>query len=382
MRTIVIQAWTVHKLNSQYFLPYTHWVYIKEFLKYFDKVCLLSPTKIHSKSFNQKEFFGFSNSDNVEIYELPYSEGYIGAIKFFPYYIKAYSKLKSFDFSYVRYPIPFGWLQSIFFRNKNKIIHFVGDPIDTFKNNPNLSTFRRLIYTFFFLPEHWMYMLACRNAKVFTNGFHLAKKLQRYNVSATPLVSSTLIESDFYFDDHKKVENDKPKLVYVGYLRKAKGVDIIIRSFSIVQSRFPLAELTIVGEGELEDDLKILVKTLQLKNVYFTGHIGCRSELNEIFRCNDIFCFASLSEGSPRVILEAMANGLNIVSTPVGSLPDIFENGKEILFADYNDVNDFVEKIFYLINNPKFCNKLRTSAYVKVKDFTVQNFIEKLFYEI
>ena len=85
---------------------------------------------------------------------------------------------------------------------------------------------------------------------------------------------------------------------------------------------------------------KQIILENKIYNVTFLGHVDNRIQLNEILRNNDIFCFASLSEGSPRVILEAMANVINIVSTAVGSLPTIFENEKDILFADFNDEKD------------------------------------------
>src|SRR5690606_5347263 len=340
MKSILIQAWTVHKSNGQYFLPYTHWVYLNEVIKYYSRVCLLSPTKIH-KGLPVKGLVRIGDVENVEVYELPYSHGYIASLKYFTSYIIAYRKLNSFDSSYVRYPIPFGWLQKFFFKRKTRIIHFVGDPIDTIKNNPRIGKLRRWIYTIFFMPEHLLYMWACKGARVYTNGFHLNNRLKKFRIQATPLVSSPLSESDFYFEEEKKIKSEIPKLIYVGYLRKAKGVDTVLRTFSLVQGSYPEAQLTIVGSGESEAELKIYSKHLKLRNVNFVGHIDDRRELKNLFRCHDIFIFASLSEGSPRVILEAMANGLNVVSTPVGALSYIFEDGFDILFANYHEESDF-----------------------------------------
>src|SRR5690606_35640562 len=240
MKSILIQAWTVHKSNGQYFLPYTHWVYLNEVIKYYSRVCLLSPTKIH-KGLPVKGLVRIGDVENVEVYELPYSHGYIASLKYFTSYIIAYRKLNSFDSSYVRYPIPFGWLKKFFFKRKPRIIHFVGDPIDTFKNKTNFGKIKRWIYTAFFLPEHWMYLWACKGAKVYTNGFHLAKRLANRGIQAKALVSSILAESDFYFDKDKTMEIGVPKIINVGYLRKAKGVDTVLRSFSLIQAKYPRA---------------------------------------------------------------------------------------------------------------------------------------------
>jgi len=233
MKSILIQAWTVHKSNGQYFLPYTHWVYLNEVIKYYSRVCLLSPTKIH-KGLPVKGLVRIGDVENVEVYELPYSHGYIASLKYFTSYIIAYRKLNSFDSSYVRYPIPFGWLQKFFFKRKPRIIHFVGDPIDTFKNNPNFGKIKRWIYTTFFLPEHWMYLWACRGAKVYTNGFHLAEKLKKHGIEATPMISSILNENDFYYDELNEISKVKPKILYLGNLLTANCIETVIKSFNFL----------------------------------------------------------------------------------------------------------------------------------------------------
>ena len=176
----------------------------------------------------------------------------------------------------------------------------------------------------------------------------IKEKLSKQNIHSIPLISSTLNDNDFYFD--KKIINPaKPRLIYVGYLRKTKGVETIIKTFILLKKEYPEAELTIVGTGELECFLQDIIKKSGIDNITFTGHIDDRNNLNKLLRRNDIFCFGSLSEGSPRVVLEAMANGLVVVSTPVGSLPNTFIDGQEILFADFNNEQKFCEKIISLI---------------------------------
>lgn len=379
-RSILIHAWILHKMDNHYFIPYTHWIYLNEIIKYFDKVCLLSP--VNTKLKNEDQFESIKEFKNVVVYELPFSNGYIDAIKYFFFYRNAYKKLASqYDEVYTRYPIPFGWLQQIYFKNKKKIIHFVGDPIDTIINNPNLSTLKKNIYKTFFKPENYLYTKACKKARVYTNGYHISEGLDKKGIKAIPLVSSTLSKSDFYFDKNKVINKESPKIIYVGYLRKAKGVDTLIHSFSILQKEKPNSSLTIVGKGESESFLKNIVKENNLKNVLFTGHIDDREKLNKLLRTHDIFCFTSLSEGSPRVILEAMANGLAVVSTPVGSLPLTFKNKRDILFADFNNPDDFKDKIDSISNDEVFFNKIRINSFRSVSSLTIVNFIKQIFYE-
>ena len=378
MSSIVLHAWTLHKKDSKYYLPYTHWVYLNEITKYYDDICLLSPVNLvftDDSKFESIEVFS-----NVSVYELPYSTGYIDAIKYFFKYVKGYSILsKKYNKVYARYPIPFGWLQMFYFKRKERIIHFVGDPIDTIINNPNFSSVKKILYRVFFTPEELMFNYACKKAIVYTNGFHIAEKLKNRNVFSIPVISSTLSEKDFFIDD-KEIDKDAPKVVYVGYLRKAKGVDVVLKAFSRLVNEKPKSQLTIVGTGELETSLREIVISNNIKNVSFTGHIDSRDRLNVLLRENNIFCFASVSEGSPRVVLEAMANGLVVLSTPVGSLPTTFKNEEEILFADFNDSEDFYSKMMKLSDDDNLYKELRKNGHNKVKEFTIDEFIKTIFY--
>ncbi|HVI48421.1 MAG TPA: glycosyltransferase family 4 protein [Chitinophaga sp.] len=379
MAKILMQAWTITKKGNEYFLPYTHWVYLNEIVRYYEEVCLLSPVKI-SNGEADTGLVSIAGFGNVVVYELPYSDSYKSAVKHYGAYKNAYRQLTRYDVVYLRYPTPLGWLSKRFLKNKKRIVHFVGDPIDAAWVNPNFGTLKKLTLISFFMPEHIAYMWACKGAKVFTNGHHIKKKLSRWNINANAVISTTLNEKDFHFDASRQLKPQGLKLLYVGYLRKAKGVEVVIKAFARVKKTYPDATLTIAGSGEFERELKALVQHEGLDgSVDFLGHVDNRDRLNELFRTHHIFCFASLSEGSPRVVLEGMANGINILSTPVGSLPNVFSDGKEITYAGFNDDEAFYNKISYLVQHPEEANAIRRNAHEKVKGFTIQHFIKNIF---
>lgn len=72
-----------------------------------------------------------------------------------------------------------------------------------------------------------------------------------------------------------------------------------------------------------------------------------------------------------------MANGLNIVSTPVGSLPTTFENNKEIMFA--NNIEEFSSCYTFLLENKYQSAEMRVLAQSKAKTFTLEKFIKRVF---
>lgn len=352
-----------------------HWIYLNEIRIYFSKIYIIVPVGIikDSKDLIPLQF------ENVEILSVPFYSTYKGALKTFFHYLYRYCFVGQVDVAYSRYPAPFGWLQKVFLKNKKRIIHYVGDPLDAAKHNPNFSKTKKTILTTLFKPEERLFLWACNGAKIFTNGFDIADKLKLNNINAQPLISSTLIEEDFCFAD-KNIDSISPKIIYIGYLRTAKGVETVIRAFNKFLNDYPEAILSIVGEGEFEDDLKKIVTGFEIeKNVIFYGFIDDRDRLNSLLRNHDLFCFASLSEGSPRVILEAMANGINVLSTPVGSLPFVFTDNKDIVFAEFNNENDFYNKMRVLFKKPEKMNMIRLEAFKKVKKFTIKNFIKSIF---
>jgi glycosyltransferase involved in cell wall biosynthesis len=382
MRSLVIHAWPIIKSNKKYYLPYTHFAYLKEIILYYEKIVLLSPTKVDSINDNNA-YHCISDYEVIDVYELPNSRGYVNAIRFFAYYVRAYRALKNNSTFYARYPVPFGWLQKIYAKNARRIIHYVGDPVDVTLKTPSHTLVKKFLLIVFFQPEHFMYAWACKGAEVYTNGFSLANKLKRLGVGARPLISTTLEQSDFFIDRDKIIKPATLRLIYVGYLRKAKGVDIVMRAFSLIKEEYPAAELTIVGTGDSEymEELRLLSIDLNLSELNFLGHIDDRSLLNKVLREHDIFCFASLSEGSPRVILEAMANGLNVISTPVGSLPHVFENNVDIQYTGFNNAKDLLEGVIKIVNNSKLAQSIRINAFNKVKEFSVKSFIKEIFDE-
>ncbi len=378
MRKLLIHAWPIDKVGSEYFLPYTHLVYLREIIKYYDKICLLSPVNKSPEpgSLGQQ----IRSLKNVEVYELPYSINYVSAAPYFFHYLAGYIRSMDCTRSYVRYPVAFGWLSWFFFRNKSRILHFVGDPIEVTLTNPNHSIIKKCLLILFFLPEHFLYLLSCYGTPVYTNGNEIQRKLNRFGIKAEAVISTTLVENDFYFNPDRRLKSDSVNLLYVGYLRKWKGVEIIIQALMLLLKKYPGSSLTIVGTGEFEHNLKQIIREKHLeKAVIFRGHIEARDELNECFRNNDLFCLTSTSEGSPRVVLEAMANGIGVIATPVGSLPFAFKDRENIFFVPFENPDELYSTIEQLMLNPALEFEVRRNAYQRSKSFTIEGFIRNIF---
>ncbi|MDP2024890.1 glycosyltransferase family 4 protein [Sulfuriferula sp.] len=124
------------------------------------------------------------------------------------------------------------------------------------------------------------------------------------------------------------------RFIFVGRLEANKGVSYLCEAFEAVEG----AHLTIVGSGPLEAELK---QRFSKPNIEFAGRLDDRA-LFERYRRSDCFIFASLYEGMPTVILEAMACGLPVIATNIGAVatmvgPDngfVVEPGSPTQLAD------------------------------------------------
>lgn len=175
------------------------------------------------------------------------------------------------------------------------------------------------------------------------------------------------IDTRVFHDMKVKRNND---FIAVGYLKKVKGFDLLIKAFKILCDNTPYnGVLKIAGSGKELDALRNLVASLQLENrIKFLGELK-NNQIIRLYNDNNFFVLSSLSEGFPKVILEAMSCGNIIVSTNVGSVPDVLKDYPYL--CKPNDVNGLYEamKLALTSNNEKLHLKLKE----RVEQFSWQN---------
>ena len=374
----ILASWRLKILDYWIYIPTTHYLYLKYVASRYNKVYLICPmSKIeHDKNGVRLEI------PNVEVVTLPFSKDYMGALKNWRAYKKVLTNLSdNVDVFYCRVPDPFSWMPALLFKKKC-IMHFVGDTIDATKHNEKWSWLKKKVMIAGYLPDYWLTLKAARKSKVFTNGPHLAERLAHHGVKATPVISSTVFEKDLH-DDFTllPVNVDKVTITYIGYVRFAKGMNCLMDFCKRLKDEHIPFCFHLIGGGEMFDDVKgFLEKEDLLDSVIMHGHIDIKERMNEILRSSDLFFFPSLSEGSPRVIIEAMAQGVPVMSTPVGSLPGTFKDGETIRFFDYNDTEKAVGIVKdYLADALPFDHQRRAAYKMVVEQFTIEKFLSKVF---
>jgi glycosyltransferase involved in cell wall biosynthesis len=109
--------------------------------------------------------------------------------------------------------------------------------------------------------------------------------------------------------------------LYVGELRKLKGVDTLIAALGVIRAHGRQFRLVLVGSGPDEKALQSFAETCSVsKQLSFAGPMPAR----DAFRLGRILVVPSRAESLPYIVLEALGARLPVIATNVGGIPEIF----------------------------------------------------------
>jgi len=112
------------------------------------------------------------------------------------------------------------------------------------------------------------------------------------------------------------IDADRPLITYIGRVAHEKNIGFLLLMFREVLRFVPAALLVIAGEGPARTALRAQVAALGLTaHVHFAGYLERDSALLDCYAAADVFVFASRTETQGLVLLEAMAQGIPVVST-------------------------------------------------------------------
>jgi glycosyltransferase involved in cell wall biosynthesis len=155
---------------------------------------------------------------------------------------------------------------------------------------------------------------------------------------------------------------------FTGRLVKEKGLMDLLQAIRTVLALHKKCYLLIVGEGTLLDQLKSKVKELGVeKHVIFAGY---RPDIPNILAGIDVLALPSLTEGLPLSILEAMAAGKAIISTPVGGVRELIESGETGILVPTRNPGAMADAIILLLEN----EQQRKSLGIMARAFVERNF--------
>jgi glycosyltransferase involved in cell wall biosynthesis len=251
------------------------------------------------------------------------------------------------------------------------VAHYLGVKLSHLLDIPCIETyhtfFEEYLYHYIpFLPKSLTRWLAKRFSRHQGNSLDgmvipsrpMQRVLQDYGIATTMEVIATGIEPASFvlgdrvaFREKYGIAQERPMLLFVGRVAHEKNIDFLIQVVNQVRKEVADVLFVIAGEGPARVHLEQEVKRLALgQHVRFIGYLDRHTELNNCYRAADIFIFSSRTETQGLVLLEAMAQGVPLVSTAELGTRDVLQDGAGVWIAQ-EELSDFSSNVVKMLGH-------------------------------
>lgn len=154
-------------------------------------------------------------------------------------------------------------------------------------------------------------------------------------------------------------QKDEKIITHVSNLRKVKRVNDVIMIFNEVQKKLK-SKLIMVGQGPEREMAEELVHDLELEEkVLFLGE---SHEIDKVLSYSDLFLLPSEKESFGLAALEAMVNGVPVISTNSGGLPEVNKHGYSGYLSDVGAVEEMAANALHILENDKRLAEFKENA--------------------
>jgi glycosyltransferase involved in cell wall biosynthesis len=169
-----------------------------------------------------------------------------------------------------------------------------------------------------------------------------------------------------------------PSVLSLGRIGRRKGsYDLVEALALLVRCQVP-ARLRLGGDGELEALRAHAVQLGVGECVDLLGWVGAQAKAVELARAT-VYALPSYHEGLPMSVLEAMAAGLPVVSTPVGGIPDAIDDGVEGFLVAPGDAPALSARLQQLLTDPVLAARMGAAGFAKVRqNFSAETLVPRV----
>lgn len=169
-----------------------------------------------------------------------------------------------------------------------------------------------------------------------------------------------------------------PHFISIRHLEPLYNIPCILQAYEQVIKYYPKSRLDILGRGSQLEELKKYVKKHNLTGVNFVGQVP-NERINEYFSKANIMLSAPKIDNMPISLLEAMNAGLLVISSRVGGVPFIIDEGKTGLLFESGNVKEMTEKILWALEHSRETKDMITKAQKMVQQYSWKNVKQLLF---
>lgn len=322
------------------------------------------------------------NADNIEVIAQPFYSGSMGALRHPFGIVQAYWRAcHCSDAIFFRGMLPhIGALYAICRILGKRPCHWiVGDPIALLKSHRrsgSLMTAASLAYARW---DRFCTRLGRRltGGSLICNGKELGEV---YRSPRTYVTVSSTVTDDEFFERVDTCQGDVIRILFVGFIRPEKGVEYLLQAVSRLRTDRTW-ELVLVGSSDGYDGYRRRLEDLASRlsiggRVRWEGYAPYGPELFRHLREADVFVLPTLSEGTPRVLVEARANSVPVVATNVGGIPTSVTDGMDGLLVPPKDPEALAAAIDRVIEDDELRQSLIRNGLDSARRYTVDQFAE------
>jgi glycosyltransferase involved in cell wall biosynthesis len=304
------------------------------------------------------------------------------------YYFQTRRALRQFsrevDILFVR--VPFQVPTVLRNLKKPKLMHVISNPKAVIDASSDYRGLTKVIARMF--AAHSMAtmrrMAAEPHTRVVSNGQQMYDLLQAR--AGRVVVSSCLYEREMRPRTQLKL-HDPPRLLFVSYLRPEKGAHTLLDAFETLRKRRPLA-LTLVGGVDktvTHTDAEVREQIAQSpfrQDIDVRGVIEFGEELFDLYRSHDLYVLPSLSEGTPRTLVEARSFGCPVIATRVGGIPSSVEHGRDGWLITPNRPDELAAAIERILDDEPLRLSLIEEGLRRARRHSLERFADELVDEL
>lgn len=169
---------------------------------------------------------------------------------------------------------------------------------------------------------------------------------------------------------------EAPVVGCVGHMREAKGYPYLLEAAALLRRRFAGLRAVIIGDGPRWDEVRRRARELDLDDCCL--FLGRRQDVPELLHAMDLYAQASLWEGIPRAIQEALYVGLPVVATDVNGTSEVVEHGVTGLLAPPRDARALAQAIGDLLCDRSRAARLGAAGRLKMSgEFSIERTVQK-----
>ena len=238
------------------------------------------------------------------------------------------------------------------------------------------STIRRVVA----YMHDYIVKYMCHHSIAFIQGIALQHKYGSQSCQLHQFISSSLSDQDICerVRDYR-IKHDYCHILYVGNLSKEKGLLYLLNAVKILSDKGVTVQLHLVGEGAIRADIIKISHEFGIESkIFLHGYVPWGTKLFEYYQNADIFVLPSLTEGTPKVLLESMANGIPIIATNVGGIPNVASHRQNSILIPPGSAESIATAINELIQDDNLRNLLSINGLETAKQHTIKNEVARM----